>query len=95
MREAYFGTIFCGIETPDPVALKAMHKDHNMMVPILEGIQDHQPFRHGGRLRHHPRPRHRQTGNRGALLEFVDDSRIPLLTMNLLQALPKTPCGTG
>ena len=30
---------FCGIETPDPVALKAMHKDHNMMVPIMEAIQ--------------------------------------------------------
>ena len=39
MREAFFVTIFCGIETPDPEALKAMQKDHNMMVPILEGIQ--------------------------------------------------------
>ena len=39
MREAFFVTVFCGIETPDPDALKAMHKDHNMMVPILEGIQ--------------------------------------------------------
>ena len=39
MREAFFTTIFCGIETPDPVALKAMHKDHNMMVPIMESIQ--------------------------------------------------------
>src|SRR3981189_615464 len=39
MREAFFVTIFCGIETPDPDALKAMHKDHNMMVPILEGIE--------------------------------------------------------
>ena len=38
MREAFFVTIFCGIETPDPDALKAMHKDHNMMVPILEGV---------------------------------------------------------
>src|SRR5947199_3772499 len=38
MREALFETIFCGIETPDPVALKAMKKDHNMMVPIMEAI---------------------------------------------------------
>jgi hypothetical protein len=37
MRDAYFVTVFCGIETPDPDALKAMHKDHNMMVPILRG----------------------------------------------------------
>ena len=26
MREASFWTVFCGIETPDPVALKAMAK---------------------------------------------------------------------
>src|SRR6266481_9348863 len=39
MRDAYFVTVFCGIETSDPDALKAMHKDHNMMVPILEGIE--------------------------------------------------------
>jgi hypothetical protein len=39
MREAYFITIFCGIETPEPEALHAMHKDHNMMVPILEGVR--------------------------------------------------------
>ena len=38
MREAFFVTIFCGIETPDPEALKAMQKDHNMMVPIMEGV---------------------------------------------------------
>ena len=38
MREAQFVTVFCGIETPDPDALHAMHKDHNMMVPIQEGI---------------------------------------------------------
>src|SRR5205085_219603 len=30
-------------------------------------------------------------GTADALLDFVDQSRIPLLTINLLQALPKTP----
>jgi hypothetical protein len=30
-------------------------------------------------------------GTADALLTFVDESRIPLLTINLLQALPKTP----
>jgi radical SAM superfamily enzyme YgiQ (UPF0313 family) len=39
MREAAFGTVFCGIETPDPAALKAMAKEHNMMVPLIEGVQ--------------------------------------------------------
>ena len=66
MREAFFATIFCGIETPDPAALKAMRKDHNMMVPIMEGDPDPQRLRHGGRLRHHPRPRYRQAGDRTA-----------------------------
>ena len=91
MREAYFITIFCGIETPDPDALKAMHKDHNMMVPILEGIETIN--RYGMEVvsgiimgLDTDKP---ETGD--ALLAFVDESRIPLLTMNLLQALPKTP----
>lgn len=38
MREAYFGTVFCGIETPEPEALKSMAKDQNLSIPILEAI---------------------------------------------------------
>ncbi len=91
MREAFFITIFCGIETPDPDALKAMQKDHNMMVPILEGIRTINRFGMEvvsgiimGLDTDKP-----ETGD--ALLSFVEESRIPLLTINLLQALPKTP----
>src|ERR1700737_633976 len=91
MREAYFVTIFCGIETPDPDALKAMQKDHNMMVPILEGV--HTINKYGMEVvsgiimgLDTDKP---DTGE--ALLAFVDESRIPLLTINLLHALPKTP----
>jgi radical SAM superfamily enzyme YgiQ (UPF0313 family) len=91
MREAYFITIFCGIETPDPDALKAMQKDHNMMVPILEGIRTINSYGMEvvsgiimGLDTDKP-----ETGD--ALLAFVEESRIPLLTINLLQALPKTP----
>src|SRR5215475_10745864 len=91
MREAYFVTIFCGIETPDPDALRAMHKDHNMMVPILEGIRTIGSYGMEvvsgiimGLDTDKP-----QTAD--ALLAFVDQSKIPLLTINLLQALPKTP----
>src|SRR5476651_46680 len=91
MREAYFLTVFCGIETPDPDALKAMHKDHNMMVPILEGI--HTINEYGMEVvsgiimgLDTDKP---ETAE--ALLAFVDESQIPLLTINLLQALPKTP----
>ena len=91
MREAFFCTIFCGIETPDPVALKAMHKDHNMMVPIMEGIQTINSYGMEvvsgiilGLDTDKP-----ETG--AHLLEFIEASQIPLLTINLLQALPKTP----
>ncbi len=91
MREAYFVTIFCGIETPDPDALKAMQKDHNMMVPILEGVKTINSYGMEvvsgiimGLDTDKP-----ETGN--ALSSFVEESRIPLLTINLLQALPKTP----
>jgi radical SAM superfamily enzyme YgiQ (UPF0313 family) len=91
MREAMFETIFCGIETPDPVALKAMKKDHNMMVPIMEAI--HTLNNYGMEVvsgiilgLDTDKP---ETGEH--LLHFIDASQIPLLTINLLQALPKTP----
>jgi radical SAM superfamily enzyme YgiQ (UPF0313 family) len=91
MREAFFSTIFCGIETPDPVALKAMKKDHNMVLPIMESIETLNSF--GMEVvsgiilgLDTDRP---ETGE--ALLDFIDESQIPLLTINLLQALPQTP----
>src|SRR5690349_21611799 len=91
MREAYFITIFCGIETPDPEALTAMQRDKNNMVYILEGV--HTINSYGMEVvsgiimgLDTDKP---DTGD--ALLSFVEQSRIPLLTINLLQALPKTP----
>src|SRR6201987_5945607 len=91
MRDANFITIFCGIETPDPEALKAMHKDHNMMVPILEGVQTINSYGMEGASGIIRGPDPAKPGTADALLDFVDESRIPLLTINLLQALPKTP----
>src|SRR6201996_152658 len=91
MREAAFITIFCGIETPDPDALKAMHKDHNMMVPILEGVKTINSYGMevvSGIIMGLDTDK---PGTTGAPLSFVHDSKIPLLTINLLQALPKTP----
>jgi radical SAM superfamily enzyme YgiQ (UPF0313 family) len=91
MREAYFTTIFCGIESPDPDALKAMHKDHNMMVPILEGVRTISSYGMevvSGIIL----GLDTDTPETGAyLMEFIEQSQIPLLTINLLQALPKTP----
>src|SRR5438445_574443 len=91
MREAYFITIFCGIETPDPDALRAMHKDHNMMVPILEGVRTINSYGMevvSGIIMGLDTDK---PGTADALVSFIDESQIPLLTINLLQALPKTP----
>jgi radical SAM superfamily enzyme YgiQ (UPF0313 family) len=91
MRQARFETVFCGIETPEPDALKAMAKAHNMMVPLLEGVNTLN--RYGleivsgiilGLDTDTP-----DTGAR--VLDFIEQSRIPILTINLLQALPRTP----
>src|SRR5579883_2714370 len=91
MREAYFTTVFCGIETPDLDALHAMRKDHNSDLPILEAIDVLN--RHGievvsgiimGLDSDTP-----ETPQR--ILDFIERSHIPMLTVNLLQALPRTP----
>ena len=86
-----FRTIFCGIETPDPAALKSIAKEHNMMVPMLGAIETLNGFGMEvvsgiimGLDTDTP-----ETGNH--ILEFVEQSQIPMLTMNLLQALPRTP----
>ncbi|MHB8528121.1 MAG: B12-binding domain-containing radical SAM protein [Caulobacteraceae bacterium] len=91
MREAGFETVFCGIETPEPDALKAMSKAHNMMVPILEAVETLN--RHGmevvsGIIL----GLDTDTRASGAgILDFIEISRIPMLTINLLEALPRTP----
>src|ERR1700709_1611634 len=91
MRKALFATILCAIDTPNPRALEAMKKDTNMMVPIMEAIQTLNSFGLEvvsgiilGLDTDKP-----ETGQH--LLEFIDVSQIPLLTINLLQALPGTP----
>jgi hopanoid C-2 methylase len=68
-----------------------MHKDHNMMVPIMEAIKTLNDYGMEvvsgiilGLDTDKP-----ETGQ--ALLDFIDASQIPLLTINLLQALPQTP----
>jgi len=91
MREAYFTTVFCGIETPDPEALRAISKQHNATLPILDSVKTLN--RYGievvsgiilGLDTDTP-----ETGRR--ILDFIELSQIPMLTINLLQALPRTP----
>ncbi len=91
MREAYFCTVFCGIETPDTDALHAISKDHNNHVSILDAIKMLNDFGMEvvsgiimGLDTDTP-----ETPKK--ILDFIDLSHIPLLTINLLQALPRTP----
>jgi radical SAM superfamily enzyme YgiQ (UPF0313 family) len=91
MREAYFCTVFCGIESPELAALDAMQKSQNRAVPLLDAVAAINSYGIEvvsgiilGLDTDTP-----QTADR--LIEFIDRSQIPMLTINLLQALPKTP----
>ena len=62
-----------------------------MMVPILEGVRTINSYGMevvSGIIMGLDTDK---PGTGKALLSFIDESRIPLLTINLLQALPKTP----
>ena len=92
MRDAYFYAIFCGIETPELTALDAMQKSHNHhSLPILDAIETINGFGMevvSGIILGLDTD---TTATAENLLDFIEASKIPLLTINLLQALPKTP----
>ena len=91
MKEAAFITIFCGIETPDPDALVSIDKGHNMQLPILDAIRainDHGMEVVSGIILGLDTDTP-ETGDK--LFEFIEKSKIALATINLLQALPRTP----
>jgi hopanoid C-2 methylase len=91
MREAYFTTVFCGIETPEIEALHAMAKDQNTTVPILEAIAILNSYGmevvSGIILGLDSDTKETEA----RLNDFIRRSNIPMLTINLLQALPRTP----
>jgi radical SAM superfamily enzyme YgiQ (UPF0313 family) len=91
MKEANFVGMFVGIETPEADALAAMRKGHNNAVPMLDSIKTLNNY--GIEI---------TSGiiigldtdtadTEQRLKDFIDISQIPMLTINLLQALPKTP----
>jgi radical SAM superfamily enzyme YgiQ (UPF0313 family) len=91
MREAAFDTVFCGIETPEEHALEFMHKEHNLRQPILDAVRTLNAYGLEvvsgiilGLDTDTP-----TTGRR--IIDFIEASGIPMLTVNLLYALPKTP----
>jgi hopanoid C-2 methylase len=91
MRRAQFLTVFVGIETPEADALKAMRKEHNSALPMMEAIKMLNSYglevTSGIILGLDTDTA--ETESR--LKEFIDLSQIPILTINLLQALPRTP----
>ncbi|MFL6797275.1 MAG: B12-binding domain-containing radical SAM protein [Xanthobacteraceae bacterium] len=91
MREALFLGLFVGIETPEADALKAMRKNHNNAVPMLASIKtlnDYGLEVTSGIILGLDTD---TEDTESRLKDFIDVSRIPMLTINLLQALPRTP----
>lgn len=91
MREAGFNTVFCGIETPEPEALRAMSKDQNLRLPVVDAVRRLNEYGLEvvsgiilGLDTDSP-----ETVDH--ILAFIEASQIPMLTINILYALPKTP----
>jgi len=91
MKQAGFVTVFVGIETPEADALRNMKKDQNLMVPLLESIQTLNNYGlevTAGMIIGLDTDTDATERN---VIDFIDTSNIPILTLNILQALPKTP----
>ncbi len=91
MREAQFVTVFVGIETPEVDALKAMRKDQNATLPMLEAIKTLNSYGlevTSGIILGLDTD---TADSESRLKTFIDLSQVPILTINLLQALPRTP----
>jgi radical SAM superfamily enzyme YgiQ (UPF0313 family) len=91
MRAAEFHTVFVGIESAETDALMQMRKEHNAALPMLDAIRTLNSYglevTSGIIL-----GLDTDTAETEAKLKaFIDASQVPILTINLLQALPKTP----
>src|SRR5438132_9152987 len=91
MRDASFHPVFISIETPDPEALHGMVKDQNLRMPILEAVEVLNSYGMEvvsgiimGLDQDTP-------STADEILAFIEAAKIPMLTINLLYALPKTP----
>jgi len=91
MREARFTTVFVGIESPEPETLMHMRKPQNARGPVIDAVRTLNA--HGlevvaGIILGFDTDAV-DTGDR--LVQFIEASHIPMLTINLLYALPRTP----
>jgi hopanoid C-2 methylase len=91
MREAQFLTVFVGIETPEIDALKAMRKEQNATLPMLDAIATLNSYGlevTSGIILGLDTD---SADTEARLKAFIDRAQVPILTINLLQALPRTP----
>ena len=90
MQQAFFTNCFFGIETPDPKALKAMKKGQNMRMPILEAVQtvNRYGIEAASGIIMGLDTDTEETPQ--ALIDFALVSQIPIMTVNILYALPNT-----
>jgi radical SAM superfamily enzyme YgiQ (UPF0313 family) len=94
MRDAGFNVVFCGIETPEPDALRSMSKDQNLRMPILEAVRklnDYGLEVVSGIILGLDTDTEATADH---VIEFIEASQIPMLTINILYALPRTPLWT-
>jgi hopanoid C-2 methylase len=91
MRKSYFTNIFCGVESPESGALRAIKKSFNLKRPILDAIDTFNQY--GMEVAvglimgfDTDTPQTPQV-----LAEFIHASQTPVHTLNILYALPKTP----
>jgi radical SAM superfamily enzyme YgiQ (UPF0313 family) len=91
LRDASFTGIFCGIETPELEALKQIQKKQNMTLPILEAVDKLNAYGMevvAGMIIGLDTD---SVDTAARVITFIEQSNIPMLTVNLLQALPRTP----
>jgi radical SAM superfamily enzyme YgiQ (UPF0313 family) len=94
MQEAFFTNIFLGIETPEVDSIKAINKPQNLRSPLLEAVAILNSY--GMEVAagmivglDSDKPSTPQT-----IIDFTEQSNIPILTVNILYALPHTPLYT-
>jgi radical SAM superfamily enzyme YgiQ (UPF0313 family) len=90
MRLAGFTNVFFGVETPEPTALKAMKKGQNLRTPILEAVQTVNRYGIEAASGIIMGLDTDTLATPQAIMDFADISHIPIMTVNLLYALPKT-----
>lgn len=91
MREASFTQVFLGVESPSASALQLMGKRQNLRRPIQDSItviNQHGLEVVAGMILGLDTD---DEGTVPGVLDFVETSQVPMLTINLLHALPQTP----